>query len=98
MWDYRISSHLSEHHPAAKPVDLIAELIERFTNPGDTVLDPCMGIGSTGLACVANGRNFIGLDIERKYVAIAQRRLERPHAPIPRPGKPESYPLFGDSA
>lgn len=62
-------------HPTQKPVALMIWLIERFTLQGDTVLDPYMGSGSTGVACVQTGRNFIGIEIDPGYFAIAQRRI-----------------------
>ncbi len=62
-------------HPAAKPPELIAGLIEQMTDPGDTILDPFMGSGSTGVACVRTGRNFIGMEIDPAYYATAQRRI-----------------------
>jgi site-specific DNA-methyltransferase (adenine-specific) len=65
----------SAGHPTQKPVELIAKLIEKFTNPGDTVLDPFMGSGTTGVACVKLGRNFIGIEKEPKYYDIAARRI-----------------------
>jgi DNA modification methylase len=62
-------------HPAAKPVGLMVNLIEQLTDPGDTVLDPCMGSGSTGLACLMAGRHFIGIEIDPAYFAIARDRI-----------------------
>jgi site-specific DNA-methyltransferase (adenine-specific) len=50
-------------------------IIEKFTNEGDTILDPFMGSGSTGIACVQTGRNFIGIEIDPTYFAIAERRI-----------------------
>lgn len=89
----------TRQHPTQKPVIVMRWCIKHLKlEPNSLILDPYLGSGSTAIAAIQEGHRFIGLDIERKYVAIAQRRLERPHAPIPRPGKPESYPLFGDSA
>jgi site-specific DNA-methyltransferase (adenine-specific) len=51
------------------------ELVEKFTNEGDTILDPFMGSGTTGVACVQTGRNFIGIEIEPKYFEIAEKRI-----------------------
>ena len=64
-------------HPNEKPVDLMAALIEAVTDPGDTVLDPFMGSGTTGVACVQTGRNFIGIEIDPGYVEIARARIEK---------------------
>ena len=64
-------------HPTQKPVALMTYLIERYTMPGDTVVDPYMGSGGTGVACVRTGRNFIGGEIDPTYFAIAQKRIEQ---------------------
>ena len=63
-------------HPTQKPVDLIEYLIEKFSDKGDTVLDPFMGSGSTGLACVNTNRRFIGIELDPDYFAIAKQRIE----------------------
>lgn len=63
-------------HPTQKPVALLEYLIDVYTNEGDTVLDNCMGSGSTGVACVHTGRNFIGMELEEKYFKIAEKRID----------------------
>jgi site-specific DNA-methyltransferase (adenine-specific) len=63
-------------HPTQKPVKLCEYLIKTYTNKGDLVLDNCMGSGTTAVACVKTGRNFIGCDISQKYVNIANKRLK----------------------
>lgn len=67
---------LSKIHPHEKPVPVISRLIEWMTNPGDTVFDPFMGSGTTGVACVQTGRNFIGIEKVPTYFAIAKKRIE----------------------
>jgi site-specific DNA-methyltransferase (adenine-specific) len=62
-------------HPTQKPVALYEYLIKTYTNPGDTVLDFCMGSGTTGVAAVKTGRNFIGIEKEGNYFEIASRRI-----------------------
>jgi site-specific DNA-methyltransferase (adenine-specific) len=62
-------------HPTQKPVALYEYLIQTYTNPGDTVMDFCMGSGTTGVACVKLGRSFIGIEKEPKYYNIAARRI-----------------------
>ena len=62
-------------HPTQKPVELLEYLIKTYTNEGDTVLDNCMGSGSTGVACVNTNRNFIGYELNEKYFEIAEKRL-----------------------
>ena len=66
---------LPKFHPMQKPIALMKYLIERFTQPNDTILDPFMGSGTTGVACVQTGRNFIGIEIEPKYFEIAEKRI-----------------------
>jgi site-specific DNA-methyltransferase (adenine-specific) len=64
-------------HPTQKPVAVMAWIIEHYTKPGNTVLDPFMGSGTTGVACVQTGRNFIGIEIDPGYFEIAKRRIEQ---------------------
>lgn len=64
-------------HRTEKPVDLLEYLIKTYTNDGDTVLDNCMGAGGVGVACVRANRNFIGMELDEKYFAIAKERLEQ---------------------
>lgn len=63
-------------HPTQKPVELLEWLIKTYTNEGETVLDNCMGSGSTGVACVNTNRKFIGIELEPRYFAIAKDRIE----------------------
>lgn len=63
-------------HPTQKPVALCEYLIKTYTNPGETVLDNCMGSGSTGVACMNTGRRFIGIELDEKYFEIAKQRIE----------------------
>ena len=63
-------------HPAVFPLQLAVDHIVTWSNKGDIVLDPFMGSGTTGLACVQNNRHFIGIEISDKYVQIAKERCE----------------------
>ena len=63
-------------HPTQKPVALMEYLIKTYTNEGETVLDFTMGSGSTGVACVNTGRNFIGIELDNAYFEIAKKRIE----------------------
>jgi len=63
-------------HPTVKPIRLLTYLTEYSTNENDTILDPFMGSGTTGVACVQTGRNFIGIEIEPKYFEIAEKRIK----------------------
>lgn len=62
-------------HPCQYPIDLVNRLVLAMSNEGDIVLDPFMGSGTTAVAARNNNRKFIGFEIERKYVEIANRRL-----------------------
>jgi len=62
-------------HPTQKPVALFNYLIKTYTNECDLVLDNCMGSGTTAIACMQTNRNFIGIEIESKYVEIANNRI-----------------------
>lgn len=64
-------------HPTQKPVELCEYLIRTYSNVGDTILDSCMGSGTTGIACLHTDRNFIGIEKEQKYFEIAQDRLNK---------------------
>lgn len=63
-------------HPTTKPLPLMRELVELFTNHGALIVDPFMGSGTTGVAAVKLGRRFIGIEIEEKYHSIACRRIQ----------------------
>lgn len=63
-------------HSTQKPVALLEYLIRTYTNEGETVLDNCMGSGSTGVACVNTGRNFIGIELDPGYFETARQRIE----------------------
>lgn len=73
--------HIESHnpnnslHPTQKPVALMEYLIRTYTNEGETVLDFTMGSGTTGVACVNTGRNFIGIERDEGYFKIAQDRI-----------------------
>jgi site-specific DNA-methyltransferase (adenine-specific) len=69
-------------HPTQKPVALMEYLIKTYTNEGDTVLDNCMGSGTTGVACMRTGRNFIGIERDPQYFAIAQERINSAVPPL----------------
>ena len=64
------------HHPTVKPTDLMAYLCRLVTPPGGVVLDPFMGSGSTGKACMREGFDFVGIELSGEYLAIAQARIE----------------------
>jgi site-specific DNA-methyltransferase (adenine-specific) len=63
-------------HPTQKPVALYEYLIRTYTNEGETVLDMTMGSGTTGVACMNTGRNFVGIERDAEYFKIAERRIQ----------------------
>ena len=65
-----------KQHPTQKPTKLMAWILGNYTGPGDTIFDPFMGSGTTGVACVQTGRNFIGCEIDPGYFAIAEKRIK----------------------
>lgn len=75
-------------HPTHKPIDLLEYLIKTYTNEGGTVLDNCMGSGSTGVACVNTKRNFIGMELNDDFFEYAKNRID--DARNPKWGPPAS--------
>lgn len=75
-FDNEAVNHRKRLHPTQKPVKLLEYLIKTYTHEGETVLDNCMGSGSTGEACLRTGRKFIGIEKEDKYFNIAAERLK----------------------
>lgn len=69
-------------HDTEKPVDLMKILVENSSNERDVVLDPFMGIGATGIACVNTNRRFIGIELSEKYYNIAKERIEKEKSKI----------------
>lgn len=72
VWTYNIESGM---HPTQKPISLVNKWLQQFTDGGETILDPFMGSGTTGVACANLGRKFIGIEIEPKYFDIACERI-----------------------
>jgi len=69
-------------HPTPKPVELIRRIVETTTNPGDVILDPFAGSGTTGEACIKTRREFILIEKDPKYVAMAERRIRATQPPL----------------
>jgi DNA modification methylase len=85
-------------HPAVYPVELPLLIVESYTAKAETVCDPFMGSGTTGVACAKLGRKFIGIEIEPKYFDIACRRIEKAYAQpdffIEKPSLPKQEALM----
>jgi DNA modification methylase len=64
-------------HPTQKPISLMARILLDYTEEGQTIFDPFMGSGTTGVACIRTGRKFIGIEISEAYCKIAVERMER---------------------
>lgn len=71
----RFSHDKEKLHPTQKPTALLEYLIKTYTNPSAIVLDNCMGSGSTGVACINTNRNFIGIELDKGYFEIANKRI-----------------------
>lgn len=69
------ADRFDKKHSTQKPVALLEWLIKTYTNPGETVLDSCMGSGSTGVACINTGRDFIGIELNEQFFNIAKERI-----------------------
>jgi site-specific DNA-methyltransferase (adenine-specific) len=72
-----------EGHPCSKPLGLMSDVVNRYSDDGDTIFDPFMGSGTTGVACVELQRNFIGCEIDPGYYAIAEKRISQAALQIP---------------
>jgi site-specific DNA-methyltransferase (adenine-specific) len=80
-------------HPTQKPVALMEYLIKTYSNEGETVLDNCMGSGTTGVACMNTHRNFIGIEMDPQYYEIAKERIESA-VPLQEPAQDLPNPLL----
>jgi hypothetical protein len=74
-------------HPTQKPIELMRYMVRTYSNPGDLVLDPFMGSGTTAIACVLEHRNFIGFELDTHYWEVANKRLRDLTGP---------FKLYGD--
>jgi len=100
----RFSRDASRIHPTQKPVALLEYLIKTYSHPGETVLDPFMGSGSTGVACVQTGRKFIGCELDPHFFEVSKRRIsEAPRPPehgevvLVKPNDAQGYLTFGEA-
>ena len=86
MWNGMIKAKPEQRfHPTQKPLALMEWVIENYTRPGDVVLDCFMGSGTTGVACMKLGRNFIGIEKDAGYFKIAERRIAEAQAQLALP-------------
>lgn len=71
-----VGSNNTREHPTQKPLPLMVELVSLFSDPGETVLDCCAGVSTTGVAAVRLGRHYIGIEQQEKWAQIGRERLE----------------------
>ena len=76
IFEYPTVSSKQRNHPTQKPVKLMEDIINIHSNPGDIILDPFMGSGTTAVACVNTNRNYIGFELDKGYYDIAVARVE----------------------
>ena len=91
-------------HQTKKPITLMEHIIKMYTNPGETVLDPFMGSGSTGVAAMMTGRKFLGSELDPHFFEVSKRRIsEAPRPPehgevvLVKPNDAQGYLTFGDA-
>ena len=76
VWKFNRDCLTSNLHPTQKPLALIEELVKTYSNESDTILDNCMGSGTTGVACLNTVRKFIGIEKDEKYYQVAVDRIK----------------------
>lgn len=72
---FKTAESEGKYHPTQKPLRLMEYLVKTYSNPNDVVLDPCMGSGSTGIACMNTDRQFIGIEKDPEYFNLATKRI-----------------------
>jgi site-specific DNA-methyltransferase (adenine-specific) len=72
-----LAPSMKNNHPTVKPIALMEYLIKLVSREGATVLDPFMGSGTTGIACIKNNRNFIGSELDKEYYKISSNRIKK---------------------
>lgn len=76
-WQIKRNTKKIKDHGAVFPNELADRVVKNFTKENDTILDPFMGSGTTGVACIRSGRNFIGIEVDREYFSFAESRIEK---------------------
>ena len=99
-FDFTVSGDMPPH-PSPKPIEYMRKLIARLTRPGDVILDPFMGSGTTGVAAIMEGRNFVGVELDPGYYAIAHKRIANAQPPLfvadePAQPAPEQAAMFAE--
>lgn len=96
VWRINEEKALNKLHPAVFPLALAQDHIVGWSNPGETVLDPFLGSGTTGVACANTGRRFIGIERDETYFQIAKDRIAaaRPPTVIPSPDNDNEFGMM----
>lgn len=102
VYTHCVNTGRQGEHPTEKPVPLMREIVADFTRPGELICDPFMGSGTTGVACLALGRRFVGIEQDERWFDLALRRIEEAHKQ-PRlfdepPVKPKQNSMFDGEA
>lgn len=93
VYTHCVNTGRQGEHPTEKPVSLMMDLVQDFTRPGEVVCDPFMGSGTTGVACVALGRRFIGIEQDPRWFDLSCRRLEEAYKQPRLFAEPEPKPV-----
>jgi len=76
VWEISRDTQRSAIHPTQKPIELLSRIVLSYSNEGDRVLDPCMGSGTTGVACMMHRRSFTGIEVNEDYFTQAESRIK----------------------
>ena len=76
LWNIKRGKKIHKSHGATFPIEIAEKIVKNFSSKNDTVIDPFMGTGTTGVACKNLGRDFIGIEMDDKYFEIAKKRIE----------------------
>lgn len=76
LWNGLIGKEEARFHPTQKPLRILSYILRDYSTEQETIFDPYMGVGSTGVTCKESNRNFIGVELNKKYFDIAKRRIE----------------------
>lgn len=98
VYTHCVNTNRQGEHPTEKPVSLMSEIVSDFTRHGETVCDPFMGSGTTGVACVKAGRRFIGIEQNERWFGLACKRISeayrQPDFFVERPAAPKQEALL----
>jgi len=99
VWTHAVETGGDRAHTTQKPLPLMLELVDLFTDPDDLILDPFAGSGTTGVACLRLGRRFIGIERDAAYAAVARERLLAEERGLSlRAARAGQQSLFGDAS